>query len=99
MTASLGRGFLVVTKKRIPVISEPAEFVRSGAMMSYGVDMLAEMRRAAYYVDRILRGSTPAQLPIEQATHFQLAINLKTAKALGLAIPGTIQSRATEIVR
>jgi putative ABC transport system substrate-binding protein len=89
----------VATGKRIPVTSEPVEFVRSGAMMSYGVDILAELRRATYYVDRILRGATPAQLPIEQATHFQLGLNVKTAKRIGLAIPPTIQSQATEIVR
>ena len=60
---------------------------------------MQELRRSAYYVDRILKGATPAELPIEQAAHFQMGVNLKTAKALGLTVPATIMNQATEIIR
>jgi putative ABC transport system substrate-binding protein len=63
-------------------------FVRDGGLLSYGIDVVDVFRRAAGYVDRILRGAKPAELPVQQPTKFELVINLKTAKALGLTIPG-----------
>ena len=66
--------------------------------MAYGVDLVEPYRRAAWYVDRLLRGDTAADLPVEQATKLQFIINLKTAKALGLTIPPTLLARADEVI-
>ena len=74
------------------------EFSRDGGLMSYGVDLLDLTRRAADYVDKILHGRTPAELPIEQPTKFQLVINLKAAKALGLTIPSSLLLRADQVI-
>jgi len=67
--------------------------------MAYGADFRVMYRRAAEYVDKILRGAKPADLPIEQPTHLSLAVNLKTAKALGIAIPESIRLRADEVIK
>ena len=67
--------------------------------MSYGANMLALTRRAAYYVDRLLQGVKPADLPVEQPTIFELAMNLKTAKTLGLTIPPTLLFQTTDVIR
>jgi len=74
------------------------EFPEGGGLMSYGPELLVFFRRSALYVDRILRGAKPADLPVEQPTKFELIINLKTAKALGLTIPQSILARADEII-
>jgi len=85
-------------KHRLPAISSLREFVEAGALMSYGGSTLDTSRRVAVYVDKILKGAKPADLPIEQPTTFQLVINLKTAKALGLKIPESLVQRADEVI-
>ena len=69
-----------------------------GGLLSYGPDLRDNFRRAASYVDRILRGAKPAELPVQLPTKFEMAVNLKTAKALGLAVPPSILLRATEVI-
>jgi len=85
-------------KHRIPAVSDNPGFVRDGGLVSYGVDAIDQFRRASEYVSRILRGAKPADLPVEQATKFELVINLQTAKALGLAIPQSLLERADQVI-
>ena len=84
-------------RHRIPTIGDASSFAYAGLLISYAAD-LSLFRRAAYYVDRILRGTKPADLPIEQPTKFDLIINLKTAKALGLTIPPSLLARADHVI-
>jgi len=88
----------LATKARLPVISAWREFPEAGGLMSYGTNVSAMFRRAAFYVDRILKGANPADLPVEQATTFELVVNLKTAKALGLTIPQLLLLRADQVI-
>ena len=74
------------------------EYAAAGGLMAYGPNVAATIRRAASFVDRIIKGANPADMPIEQPTNFELVINLKTAKALGLDIPATVLSRADEVI-
>ena len=83
---------------RIPTIFDFREFVDAGGLMSYGTNVTDLLRLAADFVDRILRGAKPADLPVQQPTKFDLVINLKTAKALGLKIPESFLLRADEVV-
>ena len=83
---------------RIPAMYELQGFVNIGGLMSYGVDAAEMERRAATYVHRILKGAKPAELPIEQPTNFELVINLKTAKAIGLNVPASLTARANKVV-
>jgi putative ABC transport system substrate-binding protein len=83
---------------RIPSMFEESSYVDAGGLMSYGPDLLEIFRRAATYVDRILRGATPADLPVEPPTKFELVINMKTARTLGLTIPQSILVRADRVI-
>src|SRR5215813_10437962 len=89
----------LAVKKRLPVVYHQTDFVEGGGLMSYGVNVPDLSRRAATYVDKILKGAKPGDIPVEQPTKFELVINLKTAKALGLTIPQSLLIRADEIIR
>ena len=84
-------------KQKLPAISYRRNFAESGGLMVYGVDLDDQMRRAATYVDRILKSARPGDLPVQQPTKFQLVINLKTAKALGPTISPSLLARADEV--
>jgi len=85
-------------RHRLPVASEFAEFAQAGSLMSFGPSILDQFRSAAGYVDKLLKGAKPEDLPVEQATRFELMINLKTAKALGLTIPQSVLARADQVI-
>ena len=85
-------------EKRLPTVYSQDEFVEAGGLASYGIDLPRLAARAAVYIDKILKGARPAELPIEQPAVFRLTINLNTAKALGLTIPPTLLARADEVI-
>jgi ABC-type uncharacterized transport system substrate-binding protein len=83
---------------RLPTIYGSPEYAEAGGLLAYGADLADGFRRAPFYVDRILKGAQPGDLPIEQATKFRLVLNLKTAKAIGLIIPPSVLARADEVI-
>jgi putative ABC transport system substrate-binding protein len=85
-------------QRRLPAIYEAREFVDSGGLASYGPSLVAIQRRAAEYVDKIFRGTKPSDIPVEQPTKFDLVVNLKTARALGIEVPPTLIARADEVI-
>jgi putative ABC transport system substrate-binding protein len=86
-------------KSRLPSMYYNREFVNAGGLMSYGADLADSYRRVAYFVDKILKGAKPAELPVEQPTKFELVINLKTAKQIGVTIPPDVLARASRLIK
>jgi len=97
-TAHRRRTIEFAAANRLPAIYEMREFTDDGGLMSYGISLPEHFRRAALLVDKVLRGAKPAEMPVEQPTKFELVINLKTAKALGLTIPPSLLLRADQVV-
>jgi putative ABC transport system substrate-binding protein len=89
----------LASKSRLPSMYNNQEALDAGGLMSYGADQADSYRRVAYYVDRILKGAKPADLPVEQPTKFELVINLKTAKQIGLTIPPNVLARADRVIK
>jgi putative ABC transport system substrate-binding protein len=112
--ASAGNGGLIVTsypqavvqrdliaaaaRHKLPAVYSTKDFVVSGGLMSYAADFIDQNRRAASYVDRILKGEKPANLPVQTPNKYELVVNLKTAKALGLSIPASLLASADEVI-
>jgi putative tryptophan/tyrosine transport system substrate-binding protein len=88
----------LAARHRLPMIADQTVFARAGGLVAYGVNRRALFRRQAFYVDKILRGAKPPDLPIEQPTKFELVINLKTAKALRLEVPPSLLAIADEVI-
>jgi putative ABC transport system substrate-binding protein len=97
--ANLKRIADLSAKSRLPSLWHLSEFVDSGGLAAYGPDRSDQFRRAAIYVDKILKGAKPGDLPVEQPTKFELVINLKAAKQIGLTIPPNVLARADRVIR
>jgi putative ABC transport system substrate-binding protein len=89
----------LAARHRLPCISGFRQYVRAGGLMNYGPDFAHNFQRAAGYVDRIFKGANPAELPVEQSSRFELAVNLSAARALGLTIPPSLLVRADEVLQ
>jgi putative ABC transport system substrate-binding protein len=99
MTTNRTRVIELAAIHRMPVIYPATAYAEAGGLMSYGVDVIENYRRAAVYVDKILKGARPAELPVEQPTKFELVINLKTAKQIGVTIPPAVLARAERVIK
>jgi ABC-type uncharacterized transport system substrate-binding protein len=102
LITSIGQGRRIAefaARNRLPTVSDSKDFLDEGGLLSYGSDRLALWRRAAWYVDKILKGANPAELPVEQPMKFELIINLKTAKRIGLTIPPNVLVRADKVIK
>ena len=98
-TSQLTQVVELAAKNRLPAIYNSANFVQAGGLMNYGVSFIDLYRRAATFVDKILKGAKPAELPVEQPKKFELIINLKAAKQIGLTIPPNVLARADKVIR
>ena len=98
--ASVQRNLIVelAARHRLPAVYFERSFVAGGGLISYGADFVDQYRRAASYVDRILKGANPADLPVQAPTKYELVINMKSAKALGIKVPPTLLGRADEVI-
>ena len=85
-------------RNRIPVVAYRSQLAEAGALFSYGASLSEQIRRSATYVDKVLRGARPSELPVEQATVFELVVNVKAARALGISIPRPVLLRADRII-
>jgi putative ABC transport system substrate-binding protein len=89
---------LAAARNNVPAVYNTSYFARDGGLLSYGVDLVDIVRRAASYVDRILRGAKPGDLPVQFPVKYEMVVNLKAAKALGLTVPQSILLRADEVI-
>jgi len=99
MSANRKRIVDLASKSRLPSVYFGRQFVEAGGLMSYGADIAESYRRVAYFVDRILKGAKPADLPVEQPMRFELVVNLKTAKQIGVTIDPNLLARANKVIK